>query len=146
MSACHSAGVDYTDPRFLPGGGVVRFNPILGLHSTCVTIPILSDNIAEGTEYFALSFVAISDGDDLCVTPVEPTMAIVAINDPNGKCPLGSRCVWVCFVLIRIKSFTHLCISSNVCIICTVTAYNSNSRNAHDLHVTFNDHFVPGYL
>ena len=93
---CCSSGVDYTNPRSLPGGGVVQFNQVLGLLSTPLPIPILPDNIAEGTEYFALSFVAITNGGDLGIMPVEPTMAIVAINDTNGEYPLPG--VWVCIV------------------------------------------------
>ena len=91
---CCLAGVDYTDPRSLAGGGVVQFNRVqTGLVSTPLTIPIPSDNIAEGTEYFGLSFVALSNGASLGIMPVEPTMAIVAINDTTGECPLPG--VWV---------------------------------------------------
>ena len=90
---CCLAGVDYTDPRSLIGGGVVRFNPALGLVSTSLTIPIPSDNIAEGTEYFGLRFLAITNGDHLGIMAVSPTMAIVAINDTTGECPIPG--VWV---------------------------------------------------
>ena len=81
---CCLAGVDYTDPRSLAGGGVVLFSPALGLVSSTLTIPIPSDNIAEGTEYFGLSFVAITKGDDLGIMAVEPTMALATINDTSG--------------------------------------------------------------
>ena len=81
---CCLAGVDYTDPRSLVGGGVVQFSQDLGLVSTPLTITILSDNIAEGTEYFGLSFVAITNGEKLGIMAVEPTKAIVAINDTSG--------------------------------------------------------------
>ena len=91
---CRLAGIDYTDPRSVVGGGVVLFNPALGLLSTTLTIPIPSDNIAEGTEYFGLSFVAITNGDELGIMPVEPTMAMVAIIDTNGECSL-TRCMGV---------------------------------------------------
>ena len=92
---CCSSGADYTDPRTL-GGGVAQFNRVnTGLLSTSLTIPIQSDNIAEGTEYFGLSFVAITNGDDLGIMAVEPTMAIVAINDTNGECSLLGVWVWV---------------------------------------------------
>ena len=90
MSGCRSAGVDYTDPRSLPGRGVVHFDPKLGLLSSTLIIPLLSDNIIERTEYFGLKFVAISGVDELAVIPVEPTMAIAAINDSNGECLLTS--------------------------------------------------------
>ena len=73
---------------------MVQFNPALGLLSKTLTISIPSDSIAEGTEYFALSFVALTNGDDLGIMTVEPTMAIVAINDTNGECSLPG--VWVC--------------------------------------------------
>ena len=87
---CCLAGVDYTDPRSLvPGRGVEQFDSSqIGLASTSLAIPIQSDNIAEGTEYFALNFLVITNGDDLGIIPVEPTMAIVAINDTNGECSL----------------------------------------------------------
>ena len=71
---------------------MVQFNRALGSLSTPLNIPILSDNIAEGTEYFALSFVAITNEDDLGITGVEPTMAIVAINDTNGEYSLPGVC------------------------------------------------------
>ena len=92
---CCLVGVDYTDPRSLAGGGVVRFSPAIGLVSSSLTIPIPSDKIAEGTEYFGLSFVALTNGDDLGIMAVEPTRAIVAINDTTGESPLPG--VWVCF-------------------------------------------------
>ena len=88
MSAWFAAGVDYTDPRSLPGG-VVLFSPTLGLLSSVVSISLLSDNIAEGTEYFGLRFVQIISDDDnpTLITPVDPVQAIVAINDTNGERP-----------------------------------------------------------
>ena len=68
---------------------MVEFDRVIfGLLSTPLTIFILSDNIAEGTEYFALSFVPITNGDELGIMAVEPTMAIVAVNDTNGECSL----------------------------------------------------------
>ena len=84
MSGCRSSGVDYTDPRSLPGGGVVQFSPALGPLSTSLFIPLLLDNITECTEYFGLNFVALTNGDSLGIMAVEPTKAIVAINDTNG--------------------------------------------------------------
>ena len=83
---CRSSGVDYTDPRSLSGGGVVQFSPDVGSISTPLHIPLLLDNITEGTEYFGLSFVPLT-GDDrpVVVTPVDPIQAIVAINDTNGE-------------------------------------------------------------
>ena len=72
---------------------MVGFNPALGLLSSSLTIPIPSDSITEGTEYFGLSFVAIN-GNNLVIMAVSPTMAIVTINDTNGECPLPG--VWVC--------------------------------------------------
>ena len=74
---------------------MVQFNLALGSLSTSLTIPIRSDNITEGTEYFGVSFVAITNGDDLGIMAVEPTMAIVAINDTNGESPY---LVWGCIV------------------------------------------------
>ena len=64
---------------------MVQFNRALGLLSTPLTIPIPSDNIAEGTEYFGLSFVVITNGNSLVIMAVNPTMAMVAINDTNGE-------------------------------------------------------------
>ena len=94
---CCLTGVDYTDPRTLVPGGMVQFNRVhIGLLSTSLTIPIQSDKIAEGTEYFGLSFVAITNGNDLDIMAVEPTMAIVAINDTNGESPY---LVWRCILL-----------------------------------------------
>ena len=96
MSGCCSAGVDYTDPRSLSGGGVVEFSPALGPLSTSLSIPLLPDNISECTEYFGLSFVAIINGVNLGIMPVEPKMVMVAIKDTNGECSLPG--VRVCYV------------------------------------------------
>ena len=105
MSVCHSAGVDYTDPRSLSGGGVVEFDHALGLLSTCLHIPLLPDNITEGTEYFGLSFVPlIHNGDRMLITPVDPIQIIVAINDTNGE--------------YNKHTPTHVCIIMYICIMC----------------------------
>ena len=96
MSGCCSAGVDYTDPRSLPGGGIVQFDPALGLLSTPLFIPLLLDNITECTEYFGLSFVALSNGNNLGIMAVKPKMAVVAIKDTIGECSLPG--VWVYYV------------------------------------------------
>ena len=85
---------------------MVRFNPAIGQVSSALTIPIPSDNIAEGTEYFGLSFVAISNGDELGIMAVKPTMAIVAINDTTGECPLPG--VWV-YCLSTSSILTYHC-------------------------------------
>ena len=114
---CCSAGVDYTDPRSLPGGGMVQFNPALGPLSTSLSIPLLLDNITECTEYFALSFVAITNGDELGIMAVEPTMAIVAIKDTNGECSLPG--VWCVLYSVSIKHF----LLGNICIVCIVTQW-----------------------
>ena len=105
MSGCCSSGVDYTDPRSLSGGGVVKFSPALGPLSTSLSIPLLLDNIAECTEYFGLSFVALTNGDNLGIMAVEPTKAIVAINDTNGECFLANVCE--CVGIFRSLSFKY---------------------------------------
>ena len=78
--------MDYTNSTLDAGEGVVQFDPSNGLLSTPLFIPLLLDNITEGTEYFGLSFVPLT-GDDspVVVTPVDPIQAIVAINDTNGE-------------------------------------------------------------
>ena len=107
MSGCRSAGVDYTNPRSLPGRGVVQFNPASGPLSTSLSIPLLLDNITECTEYFGLSFVAITNVDELgIIMAVEPTMAIVAINDTNGECTLPG--VGVCYVQSASITFSRV--------------------------------------
>ena len=117
---CCLTGVDYTDPRSLAGGGVVQFIPALGLVSSSLIIPIPSDNIAEGTEYFGLSFVALTNGDELGITPVNPTMAIVAINDTTGECPLPG--VGPVYCLLASKYPTKpLLVSGNFNTMCSVT-------------------------
>ena len=94
-----AAGVDYTDPSSLLGGGVVHFHPAVGSISSALTIPILPDNIAEGTEYFGLSFVQIISDEDnpIVITPVDPIEAIVTINDTNGEYTKTSHVrIYVC--------------------------------------------------
>ena len=66
---------------------MVSFDPVLGLVSTSLTIPLFCDNITEGTEYFGLTFVAVTDETEdnpIEIIPVEPTQVIVAIKDSNG--------------------------------------------------------------
>ena len=64
---------------------MVSFDPALGLVSSVLTIPLFSDNIAEGTEYFGLTFAAVTDEDNpIEIIPVEPTQVLVAIEDTNG--------------------------------------------------------------
>ena len=64
---------------------MVSFDRARGLASTPLTIPLLSDNIAEGTEYFGLTFAAVTDEDNpVEIIPVDPTQVLVAIEDTNG--------------------------------------------------------------
>ena len=66
---------------------MVSFNRALGLTSNSLSIPLFSDNIAEGTEYFGLMFVTVTDETEdnpMEITPVDPTQVIVAIEDTNG--------------------------------------------------------------
>jgi hypothetical protein len=80
--------VDYRDPQTLVESGVVTFDRRLGLVSSSLTIPLFSDNIAEGTEYFGLTFVAVTDETEdnpVEIIPVEPTQVLVAIKDTNDS-------------------------------------------------------------
>ena len=66
---------------------MVDFDPALGLLSTPLTIPLFCDNIIEGTEYFGLTFVAVTDENEdnpVEIMPVDPTQVLVAIKDNNG--------------------------------------------------------------
>ena len=66
---------------------MVSFDPALILVSTSLTIPLFSDNITEGTEYFGLTFVAVTDETEdnpVEIMPGDPTQVLVTIEDTNG--------------------------------------------------------------
>ena len=76
--------MDYVDPKkLLVGTNIVQFDPSLGTVSDPVSIPLLSDNIAEGKEYFGLTF-AFPDPLPFRIQPV--TSVLVAIRDTNSEC------------------------------------------------------------
>ena len=82
-----SVDVDYRDPQALVGSGMISFDRAHGLVSTSLTISLFSDNIAEGTEYFGLMFVAVTDETEnspIKIRTEEPTQVLVAIEDTNG--------------------------------------------------------------
>ena len=103
LLSSYSTDVDYRNPQTLVGSGVVSFDRALGLVSSSLTIPLFSDNIAEGTEYFGLTFVAVTDETEdslVKITPVEPTQVLVAIEDTNGMHSQSiHRAVFVVFTL-----------------------------------------------
>ena len=101
MSGCCSTAIDYTDPRTLIEGGIVQFDPALGLLSTPLFIPLLSDNITEGTEYFGLSFVPLT-GDDspVVVKPGDLHQALVAIQD---TCEWVVTCMYVSILINHLQ-------------------------------------------